>query len=72
MAADLGLVDAEADLVGLLLVLVLLVRPPLPPLVGVVVEVAGGAVVELELELELEEPAAFWYWLTTKSTMSLP
>lgn len=67
MAADLGLVDAEADLVGLLLVL--LVRPPLPPLVGVeVAEEEGGAVVELELELEPE----LWYWLTTKLTMSSP
>lgn len=56
-------------MVGLLLVL--LVRPPLPPLVGVAVaEEAGGAVV-VELELE-DEPAAFWYWLTTKSTISLP
>lgn len=64
MAADLGLIDAEADLVGLLLVL--LVRPPL---VGVeVAEEEGGAVVELELELEPE----LWYWLTTKLTMSSP
>lgn len=55
-------------MVGLLLVL--LEPPLLPPLVGVAVaEVAGGAVV---VELELEEPAAFWYWLTTKSTISLP
>lgn len=70
MAADLGLVEAEADLVGPLVVL--LVRPPLPPLVGeAVAEEVGGAVV-VELELEEEEPTAFSYWLTTKLTMSSP
>jgi hypothetical protein len=69
LAADLWLVVGEAETVGLLTVPL----EWLPLLVGVVVwvaEAAGGAVV-VELELE-DEPAAFWYWLTTKSTMSLP
>jgi hypothetical protein len=72
MAPDVGVCDGEPVLVGLLLLVPLPLPPLPPPLVGEEVgEEVAEAVVEVELEPELVL-AAFSYWLTTKSTMSLP